>query len=625
MSSVSSVNERVYTVLFPFCGLGGGALGFQAASVTMQRLGISARFRVLGGIEWDEGTARDFERLTGAPCLGIDVTLLTPEFLREWFGPTAPDVVFFSPPCKGASGLLDPAVAATAKYQAMNELILVWLRVMFEAWPEGPRLVLMENVPRIRQRAGKALAEARRILRAHGYVLHDEAHDLGAIGGLAQHRDRLLLVGRHAKRVPGLLYQPVPKRVRAVGEVLGALPLPGDPSAGPLHQLPAIDTITALRLALIPAGGDWRDLPAQVHLPPEIAAAVATRKARPSARTPFNDVYRVVRWTEAGPCVTTGGTPSAGGIVVADPRVSGKSLFTNNHAVTAWSDPARTIAGQIQPGSGAQSVADPRLNLGPHAHTNLCAVTAWDAPGRTVTGASRPAGGAPSVADPRVGRTGEARSDDHGVIGWDEPSGVITCGARPSHGRFSVADPRPIEVCHPRTYGVIPWDGSSGTVTGNASPGGGPFSVADPRVTCKTRENSGIYGVIPWSQPSGTIAAHACHDNGRFSVADPRWPASVPFPVIIAEDGTWHRPLTLLERAALQSLPTTLDGGPLTLTGRSRAAWSVRIGDCVPPAAAREVATQMLLTLVQADAGAFTLSSGGAVWVRDRRGEAVLQ
>jgi len=106
---------------------------------------------------------------------------------------------------------------------------------------------------------------------------------------------------------------------------------------------------------------------------------------------------------------------------------------------------------------------------------------------------------------------------------------------------------------------------------------------------------------------------------------DPRWPASVPFPVILSTDGTWHRPLTLLERAALQSLPTTLDGGPLTLTGRSKGDWSVRIGDCVPPAAAREVATQMLLTLLQADASAFSLSSGGAVWVERREHEGALQ
>jgi len=580
------MSERVYTALFPFCGIGGGALGFQAASVTMQRLGLSARFRVLGGIEWDEGTARDFERLTGAPCLVHDVTSLTPALLREWFGLDAPDVVFFSPPCKGACGLLSGKIACTPKYVAMNELAVIWTELMFAAWPEGPRLTLMENVPRIRTRAASTMRQVRDLHQARGYVTHDAAHNLGEIGGLAQSRPRLLFVARRADSVPALLYQPVKRKLRSVGEVLGALPLPGDPAAGPLHALPALDAITALRLALIPAGGDWHDLPSQVWLPPELDAQVKARGAKPSSRKPFNDTWRVVRWDGSGPCVTAGGTPSAGGISVADPRVGrAGDVRRDAYGVTGWAESAGVI-----------------------------------------TCESGPSNGRFAVADPRVGRAGEARADDHGVIGWDEPSGTITTREQPSTGRFSVADPRPAVECYPHAYGVIRWDGAASTLSGNATPGGGAHAVADPRVTCKTRENSGIYGVIPWSEPSGTIVAHACHDNGRFSVADPRWPSSVPFPVILSEDGTWHRPLTLLERAALQSLPTTLDGGPLTLTGRSKADWSVRIGDCVPPAAAREVATQMLLTLLQADAGAFALSSGGSVWVRDRRSEeAVLQ
>jgi site-specific DNA-cytosine methylase len=176
--------ERAYTALFPFCGLGGGALGFSRAEATFRSLGLTARFKVLGGIEWDSGTAADFERLTGAPCLVADVRAVTPALLREWFGVEPPDVVFFSPPCKGSSGLLAPAIAATPKYRAMNELAVVWTELMFAAWPEGPRLSLMENVPRIRQRAGDMLAQVRRLHRARGYVFHDEAHDLGKLGGL---------------------------------------------------------------------------------------------------------------------------------------------------------------------------------------------------------------------------------------------------------------------------------------------------------------------------------------------------------------------------------------------------------------------------------------------------------
>lgn len=528
-----AVTERVYTVLFPFCGVGGGALGFKLAVAELARLGITGRFKILGGIELDPSTARDFELLTGAPCLCADVATLIPEQLRTAFGTAAPDVVFFSPPCKPASGLLSQDLAATPKYRAMAMLGAAWVDLMFATWSEGPRLLIMENVPRIKTRAPEMMRHIRAACRKRRYHIHEAAHDLGELGGLAQHRDRLLFVGRRHD-VSALLYQPIKRRVRSVGEVLGALPMPGDPAAGVLHRLPAIEAITALRLALIPAGGDWKDLPSTVHLHPSFAALLEAKRPKPSAtRTPFNDVWRVVRWDGAAGAVTCGGTPSAGGM---------------------------------------------------------------------------------SVADPRVGRAVEARNDDHGVIGWGDASGTVTGETRPSNGRFSVADPRTGVASHPHTYGVLPWTGPSHTITGNTgTPGGGPFSVADPRLTCTPRENAGSYGVLPWDATSGTIVGHACHDNGRFSVADPRVVERSPFPVIIAEDGTWHRPLTALECAVLQGFSPSL-----TLSGGASAA-RVKIGDAVPPPAAQRIAEQMLHTLLLADAGGFVLSSGGGVWVRERQ------
>lgn len=570
----SELQQRVYTVLFPFCGVGGGALGFKLAVAELTRLGITGRFKILGGIELDPSTARDFELLTGAPCLCADVASLTPEQLRAAFGTEAPDVVFFSPPCKPASGLLSQNLAATPKYRAMAMLGAAWVDLMFATWPAGPRLLIMENVPRIKTRAPEMMRHIRAACRKRRYHVHEAAHDLGELGGLAQHRDRLLFVGRRDD-VSSLLYQPTKRRVRSVGEVLGALPMPGDPAAGVLHRLPAIEAITALRLALIPAGGDWKDLPSTVHLHPSFAALLGAKRLKPSAtRTPFNDVWRVVRWDGAAGAVTCGGTPSAGGMSVADPRVGrAGAVRDNDHGVVAWSEAAATVTGGASPSCG-------RL----------------------------------SVADPRAGRAEEARNDDHGVIGWSDPSGTMTGETRPSNGRFSVADPRTGIASHPHTYGVLPWTGPSHTITGNTgTPGGGPFSVADPRLTCTPRENAGSYGVLPWDATSGTVVGHACHDNGRFSVADPRTVERSPFPVIIAEDGTWHRPLTALECAVLQGFEPSL-----TLSGGSSAA-RVKIGDAVPPPAARRIAEQMLHTLLLADSGSFALSSGGGVWVREHQ------
>lgn len=499
------VARRRFKAVFVFCGVGGGARGFQQASAMLDRLGLSAEFEVLGGVECDPSTARDFTRLTGAPCLVARVEDLTPERLREFFGEEV-DLIFFSPPCKAASGLLSRELAATEKYQTMGNLGAVFVELMFRAWPGGPKLLLMENVPRVRVMFPRMIESIRDACEAHGFLVHESAHDLGKVGGLCQHRDRLLFVGRR-RDVPVLLERPRLRRVGGVGEVLGALPLPGDPAAGRLHRLPAIDPLTALRLALIPPGGDWADLPERVHLHPSFAALLGRPRRGPSGRLPFNDVYRVVRWTDPAGCVTAGATPSAGGM---------------------------------------------------------------------------------SVADPRLRRRGRPRNDDHGVLAWTSPSGVVTGKGRPSHGRFSVADP-----LLARAFGVEP-----GAVAAGAA--------FDPRVTTRFFDRDAEVGVVPCEFVAGE---------------DGRAPYAIPFPIILAADGTVHRPMTCLERARLQGFDAVLDGQPFDLEGTMDEV-SVKIGDAVPVAAAEAIATTMLYTLLYAEAAAdqFELSPGGRVWVRNRRG-----
>jgi hypothetical protein len=89
-----------------------------------------------------------------------------------------------------------------------------------------------------------------------------------------------------------------------------------------------------------------------------------------------------------------------------------------------------------------------------------------------------------------------------------------------------------------------------------------------------------------------------------------------PFvPVIISPDGCWHRPLTTLELAALQGLPTELDGQPLELDGPSVSRWRERIGNAVPVGAAEAIGRQMLVSLTEGALGEWSLSSG-SVWVQ---------
>ncbi|MBE0467594.1 MAG: DNA cytosine methyltransferase [Candidatus Desulforudis sp.] len=107
--------------------------------------------------------------------------------------------------------------------------------------------------------------------------------------------------------------------------------------------------------------------------------------------------------------------------------------------------------------------------------------------------------------------------------------------------------------------------------------------------------------------------------SGSAAVADPRIPLDNerpdPPPIIISLDGTWHRPLTTLELAALQGFPTILPNGqPLTLAGRSDSRWRERIGNAVPPPAAKAIGDQILRALLLSAFGTWELGTT-PLWV----------
>ena len=129
--------ETEFTALFPFGGIGAGALGFLQARAKL--CGHDARFRVVGGIDNDPDACRDFEYLTGAPSLLADISKLTPRELRA-FCPECPDMIFSSPPCKANSRLMSNGLAKTDRYQRMNRLVLDWLVLAFETWAVRPKM-----------------------------------------------------------------------------------------------------------------------------------------------------------------------------------------------------------------------------------------------------------------------------------------------------------------------------------------------------------------------------------------------------------------------------------------------------------------------------------------------------
>jgi site-specific DNA-cytosine methylase len=229
--------------------------------------------------------------------------------------------------------------------------------------------------------------------------------------------------------------------------------------------------------------------------------------------------------------------------------------------VHGWHDSTGTIAGRTQVSNGAYAVADVRMPASKNRHHGIYRVTRFDHSAHTISGASHVAGAAQSVADPR------------------------NCGQ------------------HFAKYAVTPFDCPAGTVIGASTTGQGAFAVADPRLAKSKKAGSdyasnGHYGVCNFAQTTGAVPASACHDNGSWSVADPRFPdANQQCHIqIIAEDGTFHRPLSTFELASLQGI---VDGPEyLRLAGLSDEMHRQHIGNGVPPPAAKAIAEVMGQTLL---------------------------
>lgn len=582
-----------------FCGLGAGAKGMNRAQPRVGKL--QARFRCIGGFDVDPAAIRDFERLTGARGTVLDGfdreqyrafhgheppadwREATPADILRAAGGERPHIVFLSAPCKGFSGLLSETRSRSDKYQALNRLTLRGVWLMLEAWRDDPpELFVFENVPRIATRGRHLLDQIVALLRAYGYATAETTHDCGELGGLAQSRKRFLLVARHVEKVPPFLYEPERRPLRAVGDVLGRMLLPGDLRAGPMHRVPSLQWKTWVRLAFVEAGSDWRSLN-------RLAIEGGVLRDYLLVPTMHRGGYGVRRWDEA-----TGVVPS-----------------------------------ESRPSNGAHSVADPRFNQSRHwTDGQAYGVKRWDQASSTVSAQSAPGGGAYSVADPRC--AGTKHNNCFRVVRTGEPSPSVTGGAGPSAGGLAVSDPRGPDGRLFGKYHCADWSTTSRTVIGGDN--NGAYAVADPRPGMQRSAGDhyltgGHYGVVPWGEPCGAVSSAAGHDNGRWSVADPRvcdpvqvaarsMPAADEklVALIRAEDGTWHRPFTTLELAALQSLVEPEE--QLELDGLSDSAWRERIGNAVPPHAAEAIGHVMGTTLLLAMSGETFMLSAQPIWVR---------
>src|SRR5207249_4660510 len=93
--------------------------------------------------------------------------------------------------------------------------------------------------------------------------------------------------------------------------------------------------------------------------------------------------------------------------------------------------------------------------------------------------------------------------------------------------------------------------------------------------------------LMEWDDASAWIC-RPCNIANRPSLPAPK---QTLVAIIRALDGTWHRPFTTLELAALQGLLEPDEH--LELEGRSDSAWRERIGNAVPSPTAAAIASVM--------------------------------
>lgn len=550
---------KFYTVNF-CCGIGGQDLGFEQSAHEYK--GIHGTFETIAGYDVDPIACKNFERITGSRAICADLfdreqyilfhgeepkndwRELTPEMVRQQCNGIYPDMVFMSPPCKGFSRLLPSKTAKLPKYQALNDLPERILDLVLNAWVDNlPAIILMENVPGIqdKNRGQATLKSIKAKLSSRGYVFYENLYDCGEWGGLGQHRTRYLLIARLPDKIPSFVFQPPKLPLKTIGDILGPLHMPGDvEKCGRLHRIQNLAWRTWERLALIPAGKDWRVLENFGH-------------------NRWAGAWKIVPWDETSHTVTgatVGVGKSTGVSAVADPRIN-KMGYGNKYRVSPDNEPSPTVIGRPV-GSGAVIYADPKV---------------------------------PKFA-----------SQQAKVQKWNEPSKTVIGGAGVYQGALNVSDPRLIkrDGRYLGTYKIVPWDVPANTITGQTDVQTGALNVSDPRISDKW-SGAGNYGVMDWNAPAKTVTASGDIHAGATAVADPRIPDPDERGVyiIISADGTWHRPITTYEGAMLQGFPRTLkDGSSFDLVGCSDGKAREYIGNAVPVQTGTAIGNALLQTLM---------------------------
>lgn len=247
---LSTSPHKKLTAVDLFAGAGGFSLGL-----------CNAGFQVVGAFDNCDVAVRTHAANFNHPVYLEDLSKISGSELLSKIGmiPGAIDLLVGGPPCQGFS-----VQRIGSDLDARNHLVLAFGRLVSEI---RPRLFLMENVPGLLGKRGKALVEEFEAgLAGAGYQVIKMVIN-SAEYGVAQLRKRVVFAGWETGSRPFVFPEPTfsPSNFRTVSDALSSLPSPPlDLTPHPddiLHRRTRLSTLNQRRIELIPPGGGMQDLP----------------------------------------------------------------------------------------------------------------------------------------------------------------------------------------------------------------------------------------------------------------------------------------------------------------------------------------------------------------------------
>jgi DNA (cytosine-5)-methyltransferase 1 len=260
-----------------FCGAGGLTHGLKQAGVN-----------ICLGVDIDPLCCYPYEANNKAKFLQKSVVELTAKEISACFTNKSVSLLAGCAPCQTFSKYNQKATDEDSRWWLLNH----FGRLIREA---SPQLITMENVPGLIDRSvfKKFVQEIRRL----GYIVDYQVVNC-ADYGLAQHRNRLVLLASRLGPIRLLTPKEFGRRPKTVRQAIGkleAIKAGGGSIKDPLHRSASLSPLNMRRIQVAVQNGTWRDWPKQL---------VCSCHRKVTGKT-YPSVYGRMSWDKPAPTITT--------------------------------------------------------------------------------------------------------------------------------------------------------------------------------------------------------------------------------------------------------------------------------------------------------------------------------